>query len=433
MPVIAAVDAGSNAIRLSIVRAEASGATAPVDQRRYALRLGASTYARGTIEAHMIARLLVIFSDIATRLCRAGVERYRAVATAGLRDAANGTTVVRTIRKTTGVRLEIIDGAQESNLVHQALAAALGSVPQGALLMDMGGGSLELISCATGRALSLPLGTVRLLQTHPYLGGVVPAKELGKIRRTIAHALGPRRRASAGHIVGIGTGGNLDALARLLPLRGYVLPAIQLNRLPALIRTLATLNARERAARFGLRSDRADIVLTAALVLEAVAAHFHLTALVVPGTGLRQALLQNLATQAHAASGVRLRPLSASGRRLYARSQSLFAALTPLHNLWPPAAHVLSNAAADLAQKGPQAPLAADAPVHFSRPHSRAAAVLAAVLAICAQTRQIRPRTPLRLDWLKRPFVLHLGVPAGERAWVERLLRSSLGVRVEVR
>lgn len=144
MSVIAAVDAGSNAIRLSIVRVEASGTATVVDQHRYALRLGASTYGRGTIEARTISRLLVIFSDIAARMRRAGVERYRAVATAGLRDAANGAAVVRAIRRTTGVRLEIIDGAQESKLVHQALAAALGSIPRGALFMDMGGGSLEL-------------------------------------------------------------------------------------------------------------------------------------------------------------------------------------------------------------------------------------------------------------------------------------------------
>ena len=160
MSAIAAVDVGSNAIRLIVVEVVAGGSRT-LDEQRYALRLGSDVFACGRLSANTIAELQAIFSDIAARLARYGVTRYRAVATSALRDAQNASAVVEALRASSGVVLEVIDGNEEARLMRRALLRAVGEPPSGMLLIDLGGGSLELARGPLQRSVSLPFGTVR--------------------------------------------------------------------------------------------------------------------------------------------------------------------------------------------------------------------------------------------------------------------------------
>ena len=244
MPAVAAVDVGSSAIRLSVAVVSPTGALAGSDFHRYGLRLGSDVFSQGVIADTTSRQLLDVFGDIAGKLREHDVSSYRAVATSAMRDAGNGRDLARVIREATGVRLEIISGREEARLARQALTRSLGSSANGALLVDIGGGSLEIESSRRG-ARSLPFGTVRLVERYPELKGPLRLTALREVQRAIAHDLA-RRVKRRRHAVAIATGGNLDVLARYAPFSGGFWPAIDLSRLQQLTerRSPSTSDAR---------------------------------------------------------------------------------------------------------------------------------------------------------------------------------------------
>jgi exopolyphosphatase / guanosine-5'-triphosphate,3'-diphosphate pyrophosphatase len=296
MPAVAAVDVGSNAIRLSIVQVGHNHVSEGEFQHRYALRLGADVFAHGSLSITTIAALREVFHEIAQHFSKHGVTSYRAIATSAMREAQNGHHVVSELKQLTGINLEIISGEEESRLSRQALSQAVGIMPPRALIVDLGGGSLEV---DTGEGLpqgmSLPFGTVRLLEQYPLLlqalGHKALHQTLDKLHQTLANALGGKLDAED---FAIGTGGNFDALARLLPKPHNSHQGIDTSRLLELAEILAKLDAKQRGSRYKLRPDRADLILPAVLVTAALTQLFKLHTFVVPGTGIRQALLNEL-------------------------------------------------------------------------------------------------------------------------------------------
>ena len=295
MPAIAAVDVGSNAIRLVVLEVGGSGHGRHLEQQRYALRLGTDVFGTGAISTDTLERMLTVFTDIAARLHQHGVTCYRAVGTSALRDARNTREVVETLRRTTGISLEVIDGREETRLMRDALLREVDAPRRGMLLIDLGGGSLELERLPGRRSLSLPLGTVRLLHRYPVLQEPLSAEAISaiglEIECELRQALHRRRPCT----IGVGTGGNLDALGRLVPVVDRPCVTIDVGRLEALAVEAGALTMGERGLRYGLRPDRADLVLPAALVVLALSRVVGLHEILVPGTGLRQALLYELA------------------------------------------------------------------------------------------------------------------------------------------
>ena len=141
---VAAIDVGSNAIRLMMRQISSTGVATGAGYRRYALRLGTDVFRTGAVTRERAKELVTIFEDIAQRLDQRGVDKYRAVATSAMRDADNGSTLARRIKRQTGIDLEIIDGEQELRLARRVLIRSLGTLPPDALLIDLGGGSLEI-------------------------------------------------------------------------------------------------------------------------------------------------------------------------------------------------------------------------------------------------------------------------------------------------
>ncbi|MEL6547781.1 MAG: exopolyphosphatase, partial [Myxococcota bacterium] len=167
----AAVDVGSNAIRLSMVRLCPSGTLLDTQSHRYALRLGAEVYRLGYVRETLARGFVDVFRDVALRMRNFGVDERRAVATASLRDAANRDLLTTRVYDAHGIHIDVITGEEESNLSRAALVRALGFLDAESLLVDLGGGSLELMRVDGERAASLPLGTVRLLERYPRLRG----------------------------------------------------------------------------------------------------------------------------------------------------------------------------------------------------------------------------------------------------------------------
>lgn len=445
---IAAVDVGSNAIRLATRRLSSTGVTQGSTFRRYGLRLGADVFSQGAISGHKEADLLRLFHDIAARLDRGRVDRYRAVATSAMRDARNGEQVVRRIERETGIAVEIIDGEQELALARTILLRSLGSVPADALLVDLGGGSLELDRADRRSGLSMPLGTVRLVESYPEFRSPLPPEAVARLRARIREELRQHLRRQPAAPLAIGTGGNLAAMARLIPVRGCPLPAIEVRRLPDLVLELAELSPSQRARRYGLRRDRADLILPAALVVLAAVDVFRLNAFVVPGTGLRESILHSLVvspTVDREARQVLVRfgqdPSQAD--RVMRGAEQLFELLAPLHGLWPAARGPLQAAvylrgigglidparsathtpymiealpdlsldlagrrvaaAAALASVGlPARPVRA----RLSDANRQVSDVLGAIVAVATELAERRSRRPLRADLLSNPLVI---------------------------
>lgn len=299
MPAVAAIDVGSNAIRISIVTPQADGVMSDVLHQRFSLRLGADVFADGTLHPDTVTQLGQIFIEIAALLQQQRVTHYRAVATSAMREARNKDAVVTHLKRLSGLHLEVISGEEESALSRQALLRAVGPLPDDALLIDLGGGSLELERArAHSQGQSLRLGTVRLLERYPELRGPLDLSRLAAIHTAIADDLCQAVKSDLTPAsIGVGTGGNFDALAHIIPHThlAHAIRGIDTSRLGEIAQLLAPLTTTERGARYHLRADRSDLLLPAVLVTHALTDLYQLTSLLVPGTGLRTALLYNLA------------------------------------------------------------------------------------------------------------------------------------------
>src|SRR5882724_8903785 len=123
---IAAIDAGSNALRLSVARAYSALDIEPVHEERYPLRLGEGVFLRHRFSEDVFKKAFKAFRHFREVMEEFGVTRYRAVATSATREAQNRKAFVRTIKKRAGIALEVISAGEESRLGREAVLAACG-------------------------------------------------------------------------------------------------------------------------------------------------------------------------------------------------------------------------------------------------------------------------------------------------------------------
>src|SRR5260370_25094425 len=141
---IAAIDAGSNAVRLSIARAYSAVDIDPLVNERFALRIGEGAFARHRISEEILKNAVKAFRQLHEVMEEYGVTKYRSVATSASREAHNSGTLVRRVKQATGLRLEVITAKEESRLGREAATAALGPESPPNCVVDLGGGSLEI-------------------------------------------------------------------------------------------------------------------------------------------------------------------------------------------------------------------------------------------------------------------------------------------------
>lgn len=287
---IGAIDAGSNAIRYVIAEVTATELVR-VEAERIPVRLGGAAFTRGELEETTIAQAVEAFSLLRSRFNVHGVTAYRAVATSAVRDAHNRDVLLHRLYHEAGIEVEVIEGEEEARLVRKAVLQALG--PQApACLLDLGGGSLEinLRHGAAWRVASLPIGTVRVLSTFG-LAGALSEAEAAMVRR---YAAALTQNLGATDSVAAATGGNAEALTQLLG--GG--PGFELAALERALPELVGASVEERMQRYGVRRDRAEVLAVAGLVLATVGRQLGVARFLVPGVGLREALLAELAESA---------------------------------------------------------------------------------------------------------------------------------------
>src|SRR3954465_9693461 len=141
MPTIAAIDVGSNAIRLAIASVNPTGEYQMLYVGREAVRLGQDVFTKGVISGQTTDRMLQTFTDFKEKIKEQAVTHVKAIGTSALREASNRETVLKAVAKATGIEVSIIGGEEEARLIHQAVKQTVNLKSKVALLVDIGGGS----------------------------------------------------------------------------------------------------------------------------------------------------------------------------------------------------------------------------------------------------------------------------------------------------
>ena len=193
MPTLAAVDIGSNSVRLKISRLSGRRLI-EIHEDRQVTRLGDSVFRTGFLSPEAIDDTVKALRRFHRAVQHEGADTVRVVATSALRDARNSRAFLEWVRSATGWKVEIISGLEEARLIHLGLVSSLRVSAATTLMVDLGGGSCELTISSKGHirdTVSLPLGAVRLTneflhaRSAPQGGAAAPARICGK--RNWAH------------------------------------------------------------------------------------------------------------------------------------------------------------------------------------------------------------------------------------------------------
>lgn len=301
---IAAIDIGSNSVRQIVADVTPDGGITVVDEMKAAPRLGADLDVTGVLGTAAMELAAQAVGRMATLARQLGASRIEAVATSAVRDAENGAQFVARVRQEAGLDLRIIDGAGEARLSWLSALAHFDVGVGRTVVMDIGGGSLELALAADGvldDLLSLPFGALRL--TERFLGNGSGAKALAKLRKDVRRALRdvlPRRDWRGAQL--IGSGGTFTNLASIhLARRGMLVArnvhatAVPRVDVEHILDALATMPADERRSVVGLNPERADIIVAGIAVAAEVMARIEAREVHVSRYGIREGLLLEIA------------------------------------------------------------------------------------------------------------------------------------------
>ena len=300
---IAAIDAGSNAVRLSVARAYSALDIEPLTTERYPLRLGEGVFVRHRFSEEILKKTVKAFRHLRGIMDEFGVTKYRAVATSATREAQNRDVLVRRVKQATGITLEVIGAKEESRLGREAALAAVGPEVQPRCIVDLGGGSLELTILrdhTVEQGVQLPIGAVRLMTTLN-LPGVIRPVQAEQVRRYVRALLESRlpTRPNLADQVAVALGGNAETLSNVAPgPRQDGLPTLELSLMRERLGDILKLDVRERMKAYGVRRDRADVMGVAAIIFVTLGRYLNVQRFLIPGVGIREGLLQEIAREA---------------------------------------------------------------------------------------------------------------------------------------
>lgn len=287
----AGIDIGSNAVRLLIKCLNEPGSTEPLSKVqlvRVPLRLGEDAFVDGRISKKKSKQLISLMKAYHELMEIYEVEAFRACATSAMRDAENGMELVEKIYEKTGIKIEIIDGREEAQLISSDLIRALsGQEEETFLYVDVGGGSTEL-NLVRGSNLiesrSFDIGTIR------QLSGKVRDEERESFGKYVQHL-----KETYGTLRLVGTGGNINKLLRLgAPSERANICNLPVANLRAVADELRQYTPVERMLIFRLKPDRAEVIVPAADIFLLVAEITEATEIIVPTKGLADGIVDSV-------------------------------------------------------------------------------------------------------------------------------------------
>ncbi len=368
---LAAIDIGSNSLKLAVVEAAASDSFTVVAESRERVRLG-----QETLQMHFL-------SDEAIDLCAEAVSRFRsiaetreadsiiAVATASVRQAKNSAEFVKEIEKRTGVHVDVLPSMEEARLIGVAAEQFFGRENSSILNVDIGGGSTELSFMKNGepqKLFSMKLGAVGLTEKH-FFSDPPKNRELQKLRNEIRFALEKPSRKMKGEkwTISSGTSGTILALSSLINFQAEnnvsENPSIKFERLVGLNKILAQLPIANRAQNPMINERRAEVIVAGGQILEGVMGSIGIESIEPCTYALREGVIIDHLREIETESlppvpdvdDIKLRDVFAVGRRfgyeeshalqVAAMAERIFDELAPIYDLKRSARTLLSAAA----------------------------------------------------------------------------------------
>lgn len=298
---LAAIDVGSNAIRLEIATVRRTGDLVERESIREPVRLGHRVFLTGLLEEKEMEKAVAALSAFRAVMDRHGVNIYRAVATSAVREAQNRDLFLERVSNAAGVDLEAISGAEESRLLALGVQRRAEVSKRRALFVDIGGGSVEFAVAHQGKILfsqSQRLGAVRLSEL--FLEGKRAADEKRALleeylERMLQDTVRELRKLRPEILLAVG--GNAETIARIVNSEADARTPLSVpaRELAQLTDKLCEMEPEERARKFDLRPDRVDTIVPASVLLSFLVRRLELPRLEAPMAGIRDGMLAELA------------------------------------------------------------------------------------------------------------------------------------------
>lgn len=284
---IAAIDIGSNAIRLLIEEVHLDGAEYYIEKvslTRVPVRLGEDVFTKGKIGKEKTRQLIKTMRAFWYLMDVHHVEYFRACATSAMREASNKKEVLERVEKEANVRIEILSGDEEANLIFENSFVQNLNVANNYLYIDVGGGSTELTLIKHGKRIkgkSFEIGTVRMLNA------AVSEEMWEKAGRWIQSALEKGEK-----VVGIGTGGNINTIFKNQGKK--MSEVLSYNELQEQYELLKSYSYEQRITRLRLKPDRADVIIPACEIYLRLARYAGIQEILVPKIGLADGIILDI-------------------------------------------------------------------------------------------------------------------------------------------
>lgn len=283
---LAAIDIGSNAIRLQITNVtEYKGQILfkRLEYVRFPLRLGQDVFSTGSLSAHSQKKFIKLMHAFKLLLDLYEVDDSYACATSAMRNSDNGELIALLVKEQVGLEINIIDGEKEADMINMALA---NFIPAGLCLhIDVGGGSTELNLYRQREKIdvcSFNLGSVRMLQGRDDPDTWIAMKEWINKKVLRYHE----------HVTALGTGGNINKIYYMAKKKpGKLMPLAKIRQIKALIESHTI---EERIHTLQLNADRADVIVPASEIYIKVMEWARTKSILVPDVGLKDGVMHFL-------------------------------------------------------------------------------------------------------------------------------------------
>lgn len=285
--ILAAIDIGSNAARLLICEAIKKGKEVSFNKLnllRIPVRLGFDVFEKGSIGAQKKKMLINTIKAFNNLMKVYEVEHYMACATSAMRDAENAKEVIKEIKSETSIEIEVITGELEAEIIYENHIAEFLDNNKSYLYIDVGGGSTEITLYHKGKIIiqkSFNIGTVRLLTNK------VKDSTWDELKETLKELAKKYE-----NIIGIGSGGNINKIYAITGAKPG--KSMSYDDIKDIYKEMEPLSIQERMDKYTIKEDRAEVIVPALKIHNAICKWANINEMHVPKIGLADGLIHHL-------------------------------------------------------------------------------------------------------------------------------------------
>ena len=289
MKTIAAIDFGSNAIRLTIAEVVEVDKYKVIEKFRFPVRIGKDVFQDGEISSSKQDEIYEVFRKFKSHIYYHHVDEIMAVATSAFRDARNSASIIKNIEVFSGIRLNLISGQEEASLIYNIVSHELPVQSGNTLLVDIGGGSTELIFLDEGKIIKLESfknGSLRKGEEE-----VLATNQMKQMLKSYFSTFSKERKIKV-----VGTGGNLRRLGKLKKkiLSSDNATVIEKDEAIMIYNQLKDLSVAQLINRYDLKVDRAEVIVPALKIFSIILNEINPEVIYLPKVGLSDSLLLGL-------------------------------------------------------------------------------------------------------------------------------------------